>query len=187
MVIQSLCDFTVIIESYVEGRWTARTASTIIDQRNYVQHRLMSLPTKQELDDGGVMDVDPLYESCRLATIAYSFLVVFPLPPVIGPFEAVAAELRQELLTVHLEFQDSSTAQLVLWITVMGGIAALGLPERLWFRSRVNILRAHLGVTSWPELKAVLQQFLWHPSTNDPDGREFLEDELPDLGELQST
>ena len=71
-VIREACDFTVVVENYIQGRWMQRTSTEMIDQRNHAQHTLMSLKTSQEWENKGV-EVDLQYESCRLAVIIYSF------------------------------------------------------------------------------------------------------------------
>jgi hypothetical protein len=171
-VIQQMCEFTIIVENHVQGRWTPRTFTMLIDQRNFVQHSLMSLKTKQELYDNDSVVIEPLYECCRLAVIVYSFLVIFPIPPVAGPFEALAQQLGAEFTTVNLHDQNLSTSKLLLWVLMMGAIAAIGLPERRWFLSHIQTLSAHMGIAKWEEMKEILQLFLWLPSTSDPDGRD---------------
>src|ERR1700743_927657 len=52
-VIQDIGDFTVVVENHASGRWVPRTSPEIIDQRNFVQHRLLSLSTEQEFVDQG--------------------------------------------------------------------------------------------------------------------------------------
>jgi hypothetical protein len=170
--LQHICDFTIVVENHAQGRWMPRTFTAIIDQRNFVQHCLMSLKTKQELLDSNTIVDEPLYECCRLATIAYSFLVVFPLPAVVGPFEALVAQMRGELMAIGIEAPTISRCRLLLWVLVMGATAAIGLPERPWFLSQLKILSSQSGIERWEELRDILQSFLWLSSTSDPDGRD---------------
>jgi hypothetical protein len=169
-VIKHICDFTIVVENHVQGRWAPRTFTVIIDQRNFVQHSLMSLKTKKELLDSNSIVEEPLYECCRLAVIAYSFLVVFPLPPVAGPFEALVAQLRMELTAIGLHNPTVPGSNLLLWILVMGAIAAIGLPERPWFLSQIRTLSTQMGIGEWKRMRDILQSFLWLSSTSDPDG-----------------
>ena len=171
--IQHICDFTIIVENHVQGRWTPRTFTVIIDQRNFVQHSLMSLKSQQELFDGDSTVDEPLYECCRLAAIVFSLLVIFPLPPVYGPFEGLAEQLHLELALVSLYDQTAPRSRLLLWTLTMGAIAAIGCPERPWFLSKIQGLSAKMNLGGWAQFKDVLQSFLWLPSTNDPDGREL--------------
>ena len=173
-IIRLACDLTIVIENCTQGRWL-RPIPEMIDQRNYVQHSLMSLPTSQDLIDRGVDICDPYYDSCRLATIIYSFLLIFPVPPVSGPFETLTLQLRRELETMSLENKDCPRPEMHLWILVMGAIASLGLPARPWFLSRAMALSDTLDLHEWQDLKRVLESFLWHYSTSDVDGVEVWE------------
>ena len=171
-VIQHICDFTIIVENHVQGRWTPRTFTVIIDQRNFVQHSLMSLKSQQELYDSDSTMEESLYECCRLAAIIYSLLVIFPLPPVFGPFEGLADQLHLELTLVSLDDQTTPRSRLLIWALVMGAIAALGCPERPWFLSQIRVLSTKMKVEKWAQMKEILLSFLWLPSTNDPDGQD---------------
>lgn len=176
-VIRLACDLTIVVENYTKGKWQ-RTRPEIIDQRNYVQHALLSLPTSQDLTHRGIEVHDSYYESCRLATIIYSVLIIFPVPPVFGPFEILTRKLRQELEKISLESQNSPRLEMHLWILVMGAIASLGLSDRPWFLSRTLALSQALDLHEWRDLKRVLESFLWHYSTSDVDGIEVWMDSI---------
>jgi hypothetical protein len=173
IVVRHVCDFAIVVENYIQGRWSPRTFTVIIDQRNFVQHSLMSLKSKREVLDDGATIGESLYEPCRLAVIAFSFLVVFPLPPVVGPFESLSDQLLAELTTINMDDESVSQPRLLLWILVMGAIAAIGLPEREWFIRRIHDLSVKMGIVNFEEMKGVLQTFLWLPSANDPDGQDL--------------
>ncbi|ETI23930.1 hypothetical protein G647_05737 [Cladophialophora carrionii CBS 160.54] len=49
-VIQDMADFTIVVENYVEGRFVPRPPVVLTDQRNYIQHRLMSLESLEEIE-----------------------------------------------------------------------------------------------------------------------------------------
>ncbi|EXJ70312.1 uncharacterized protein A1O5_06380 [Cladophialophora psammophila CBS 110553] len=176
-VIQDICDFTVVVENHASGRWMPRTSPEIIDQRNFVQHKLMSLWSAEELHlttsttDGIFADDDVQYETCRLACIIYSFIVVFPVPPVVGPFETLIDRLKRALQATAWKDFEPPRLRVHLWILVMGAIASIGLPDRPWFLLRVmEVLNEFDDMADWSDLKAFLKTFLWHPRTSDPDG-----------------
>jgi len=114
---------------------------------------------------------DVLYESTRLATYIYALLITFPFSANMAPFEELAALLRNEvsvLDTLDLCIED---IKLLVWVLVMGGIAAVAAVERVWF---VSMLREVVGVVeirSWEEMRDLLGGFLWLGSANDVDGR----------------
>jgi hypothetical protein len=175
-VIQDMCDFTIVVENHASGRWMSQSSSEVIDQRNYVQHRLMSLISEEEFDSiepGRLETLEPQYECCRLACIVFSFLVVFPVPPVVGPFETLTERLKlaiQEIQWAMLATTDIWRQKLHVWVLVLGAIASIGLPGRRWFElevaKTVRILRIH----EWKDMKILLKQFLWHSRTSDADG-----------------
>ncbi|KIW72876.1 hypothetical protein PV04_01037 [Phialophora macrospora] len=175
-VIQDMGDFTVVVENHASGRWIPRTSPEIIDQRNFVEHKLMSLQTEQELIGSGrlaVEDLDVQYESCRLACIVYSFIVIFPVPPVVGPFETIVERLKRALHATAWKVFQGPRLRLHLWIVIMGSIASIGLPDRPWFLLRVMEVLEEFDMKDWKDLKALLKTFLWHPRTSDLDGLEI--------------
>ena len=172
IIIQHVCDFTIVVENHIEGRWSPRTFTTIIDQRNFIQHSVMSLKPARELFEHGATPEEDLYEPCRLAIIVFSFLVVFPVPPVAGPFESLTERLLVALSEIKSCGEPLSSSKLLLWILVMGAVAAIGLPKRQWFLRRIHDLLQTLAVEDWKDMKVILQSFLWLPSTNDFDGQE---------------
>lgn len=136
----------------------------------------MSLKSKRELSKDGTVVQDDLYEPCRLAVIIFSFLVVFPIPPVIGPFESLTERLLSELVGIDIREESAMRSRVLLWISVMGAIGAIGLHERQWFVIHARGLSLRLAITDWTELKELLGSFLWFPSTNDLDGQEVWSD-----------
>jgi hypothetical protein len=178
LVIQHLCDFTLVVDNYVEGRETHRLPAELTDQRNYAQHSLMSLLSGAELRAQGFEAVDPQYDSCRLACIAYSFLVVFPFPPMVGLFDKIASSLQKRLLAIESNEStfDELRTHLQLWTLMMGGIISIGLPIYSWYIRQLSRVVRHLGLRSWHEMTDILQKFLWHPATNARDGAEIWKD-----------
>ena len=171
-VIQDICDFTLVVENHASGRWVPRTSHEMIDQRNFVQHKLMSLKSEQELvNDGLPWDkIDSQYEGCRLACIAYSFLVVFPVPPVVGPFENLTDRMKKSLQACKWTILDGERLRLHLWILIMATIASIGLPDRPWFLLRTMDVLGEFNFKDWKDLRLLLKTYLWHPRTSDFDG-----------------
>jgi hypothetical protein len=172
-VVQHVCDFMIVVENHMQGRWSPRTFTVIIDQRNFVQHSLMSLKSKRELLVEGKVVEDRLYEPCRLAVIIFSFLIVFPIPPVIGPFESLTEQLLSELVEIDVREESAMRSRMLLWILVMGAIASIGLHDRQWFLIHARCLSLRLAITEWEDLKELLGSFLWFPSINNLDGQDI--------------
>lgn len=173
-VVQHLCDFTIIVENYMEGLPVTRPPAALTDQRNFTQHALMSLPPAREIENQTGDPCDAQYEPCRLACIVYSFLVIFPFPPMVGLFENVTARLQRSLLNMpSLSHTDRRRSSLQLWIVVMGSLMAIGLPERDWFVAELVLVMDRLEVLELGQFTALIQGFLWHPKTSGRDGLEL--------------
>ncbi|EXJ62207.1 hypothetical protein A1O7_02640 [Cladophialophora yegresii CBS 114405] len=178
VVIRDMADFTVVVDNYVEGRFVPRPPVMLTDQRNYVQHRLMSLESLEEIESRRTAPADLQYEACRLACIAYSFLVIFPFPPVVGLFERLAKRLQISLLQMRTGVDASPYARVVmqLWILTLGAVVSIGLPERAWFVDELLPVMVRLGVDSWGQMERLLRGFLWHPKTSERDGLDVYRD-----------
>ena len=170
--IANLCDFTVIVNNYVEGRGFSRLASDITDARNFTQHSLMML--KAESDISGGVKPDDQYESTRIACIIYSYLVVMPIPPVIGLYERIAEDLRSAILREPIPAisMPQFRLRLHLWTLMMGAVISIGLPSREWFVTQLLHVSVLLSTNCWQDASSILRTFLWHPSTSDADGQD---------------
>ncbi len=170
--------FTIFMDNFIEGRYVLKTPVELTDFRNDCQHQLMSLPASKSLRIAGQYDVDPQYESCRLACIAYSLLVVFPLPPTVGLFDKLVGRLHIETASLSDAYEsfDIGRTKLHFWILAIGAIVSIGLPERHYFLTELLLRAESLEITSWPAASEVLRTFLWHPSTNSKDGLDLWRD-----------
>lgn len=168
--IQHLCDFTMVLENYVEGRPVSRPPATLTDQRNFTQYALMSLPSAQEIENDMAEPCDVQYEPCRVACIIYSLLVVLPLPPIARLFEKIAAKLQRSLLNIRSGIIEDSRVELQVWILAMGAIISIGLPERDWFVEELSRVLQTSGIRGLKTFTDVLQGFLWHSKTSGRDG-----------------
>jgi hypothetical protein len=161
-----MVDFTVVLENHTSGRYMEQSSQEIIDQRNFAQHRLMSVHSQAEVISE-TPRCDPQYEACRLACIIYSFLIILPMPPIFGPFEHLVNNLRYALPDLRSMMLYKERWQLQTWMLVMGAIGSLGLSERGWYVQQIKIAVGNMKTVK--ELNHVLQQFLWHPRTSTCD------------------
>jgi hypothetical protein len=116
---------------------------------------------------------DLLYNLCRLAAVIYSLIIVFPLPVQTAPFAQLALQIKEKMSNKTVRARWNEAPQLMLWITLMAAIASIGLNERSWFVSTLDRLVSRLGISSWNELKGLLQDFLWFGSISDVDGADL--------------
>ncbi len=129
-------------------RWTETAQATrltdrIADCRNLVQHRLLSLPTSADppsfiLEDDNSNPTWALrvYQTCRMTALLYSISVTFPVSWPASQRQQLLLVLREELSAVdQLRGEgDVGVLGVLLWSTVMGGIAAqYSRPLRQWY------------------------------------------------------
>ena len=167
-VLCRLRDYTFAVHNYVEGTSQAQSLGVMSDERNFVQHSLMSL--SPDAETAGAEQEDVLFELCRLAGMIYSLIVVFPLPVTTAPFAKLCREIKKQMSNSDVRARWSEAPQLMLWITFMAAIASVGLSERSWYVSLLDRLVGRLKVGSWAEMKELLEDFLWFGSTSDTDG-----------------
>ena len=177
-VLSLFADFTIFMDNFLEGRSVLQEPVELTDLRNFCQHRLTSLSSSRDLIAADVLDVNPQYESCRLACIGYSLLVVFPLPPTVGLFEKLVRRIRMEIASLSTFHEAFNTGQrkLHFWILAIGAIVSTGLPERQQFLVQLVDQAERLGITDWKTAVEVFKHFLWHPSTNNKDGLDLWRD-----------
>jgi len=169
-VIQALAELTIIIDCHCRGVTIIADLTQFIDKRNAVQHQLMSLPSGDTLTPEEVKSTS-LYESIRLATMIYSAAVTFPLPPLTGIFHRLACLLREVLEKSKFDSCWQSSSKALLWMLVLGGIAASGTNERSWYVQNLLTVSTALALSEWAQVSIELGSHLWLESACDSAGR----------------
>ncbi|KAL9098046.1 MAG: hypothetical protein Q9163_006215 [Psora crenata] len=160
-VIDDLCDYTAMIDSYLHGTPRTPEMAVMIDRRNAVQHDLCSLPAASELQQMRT-GFPVLYEPIRLTLLIYALGVTFPLPPMKRIHQQLVYMLMAALGKLDLDEQILVSSRCVLWILVLGGIASLGMPERDWFvRKLADLVLMFPVYKTWASVAAQAQEFLW--------------------------
>lgn len=168
-VVIKLSSYTLAVDDFVMGRPQARSLKTLANQRNFVQHCLMSKhPSKTEKDLG---ENDSFYTACWFAAVIYSLITVFPIPHWAAPFVQLSLQIKDTISSPTIKARWAEAPSLMLWVTVMGAIAAVNLPERSWYISVLERLTNRLKITSWDDMRTELQNFLWFNSVSEPDGQ----------------
>lgn len=177
-VLRWIIQYTFAIDDYEQKRPEAQTSLRLSDERNFVQHSLMLLsPTKFETEQE-----HPMHRLCRLGTLIYSLLVVFPIPDIAAPFHQLAQDVQAQLSQASVQAHWAEAPELILWVTVLGAIASLGSQYREWYLTTLDRLTKRLNLSSWSAMKERLGAFLWFESTNDKDGSRLwkeMEDSSP--------
>lgn len=149
------------------------------DNRSWLQHRLLSLPSAAVL----LSQIDMLsedfhsamlcFEACRLSAILYCVHVTFPVPRSMPARRLLLPQMKESISKIQLTAGDQALAELIFWCVVIGGIAAAGQPERSWFGLQLVTLSTMLGLRSWAHAKMVLRQFAWLESACNAGGTTF--------------
>ncbi|KAK2776983.1 hypothetical protein FQN53_002449 [Emmonsiellopsis sp. PD_33] len=172
---QAMLSYQSIVSTYLDGAVTNPITATMIDQRNIVQYTLLSLPGSDEMD-ASFRARHPVYETARLAALTYNIGVLFPLPPMTAPFERLVpllkSALEQALTSVNWAASVRAT-QLLLWVLVVGGIAAMGMGERGWFVGVLRRVVRQVGVVGWEGLKGWVGGIMWLECACDPGGKDL--------------
>ncbi|KAK5938121.1 hypothetical protein PMZ80_009710 [Knufia obscura] len=168
-VFNNMADYTRASHDFILGRSEDRNRAIMADQRNSVQHSLLSLC----LLESNQFDERELFELCWLAGVAYSSIAVFPLAPNAARFDRLAHRIRNTLLSPIVLQRWSKAPELVLWVTVLGALCAIGTDDRAWYVELLKQEVGRLGVSTWQALELQLMSFLWFPLVSDADGEEL--------------
>ena len=192
-VVASVRTITIGYDMYLSQQPLAPSLVQILWARNSVTHDLLSLNTSLTSGDlaaaaaaaaqhgeglssherrevGVALDVSEmqaLYQAIRLSTLAYTLLVLFPMPRVAGVHAALARQIMAAVKTCMAlglwERGMQGHEGLLLWATMMGGMVAdENEPVREWF---VNVLTTRSPLLCeedmWEEVRGVVTEYLW--------------------------
>ncbi|KAK5075708.1 hypothetical protein LTR70_010074 [Exophiala xenobiotica] len=169
LVFNEMADYTRASHDFVLGSPIDRNRAVMADKRNSVQHSLLSLCLTE---DEQFLDRD-LFELCWLAGVAYSSIAVFPLAPNAARFDRIARRIKGKLGRPLVLQSWSKAPELVLWITVIGALCAIGTDDRDWYLGLLMQEIDTLGISTWRALKLRIMSFLWFSLASDADGEEL--------------
>jgi hypothetical protein len=107
---------------------------------------------------------------------------LFPIPNTYDVLQTLARQLKSAIKVMSIEsaeFRDVDREywKLLLWIRVLGGIAALDKPERSWYVAQLVILVENLEEsTDWGAIEGILERYLWLDSACGHTGPELWEE-----------
>ena len=171
--------YVEMVESFCRGTTAKADMNAFTHYRNQAHHQLLSLASAKELGDR-FAQLHPVYEPCRLAARIFGISVVFPVPVWAAPYPQLVLELQQALIDLDIGNVSWIASDLLLWVVVLGGIAATDTPAREWYVSTLRRFSIHRGLRDWEDAKAVLMEVLWLATACDVPGR-VLWDEVTHL------
>jgi hypothetical protein len=172
-VLDSIGAFTLAVDYYLQGNPFGLKLGAVARTRTAVQQRLLLLPTAEELSipSSSSKPKPNIYECCRLAALIYGVAVVFPVPNSHGLLQELARRLIIVLRVLDIRTFGVELGGVLLWMLVLGGIAALDTPERHWFASQLAWTVRRLDVDDWEVVEDILGSFLWLDSACSQGGR----------------
>lgn len=168
------------IDRYEQGDSNGITLGRIVRTRLAVQKQVLMLPAASKSTEQHYSIEIPesrapsLYECCRLTALIFSVAVIFPTTNQFSVLQRLVRELKAELEGMDMNIIPPDALNVLLWTLVLGGVAALGKPERLWFTLQLKIVgEARLKLDSWKSVEQILETFLWLRSACSPGGRQL--------------
>jgi hypothetical protein len=154
-------------ERYQRSAPDAPILCQIAQARNAILHDLLCLP---DLSESVHSPEECLYELCRLGTLCFKLIFLYPLSRSNGPYDALAKRMMV-MLDITSSFRLWSThPDLMLWATFMGGIVSKETPFRYWFVEELNSSGIKHTMIAWPRVSNVLASFFWLNDECDADG-----------------
>jgi hypothetical protein len=146
------------------------SVTTLVDKRNLVQYRLLALPPSEEMAYM-FRKSHPNYEPCRVAMLIYGMGVVFPISKA-APMSQLVGDLYVALEQSGLKASTWTNCNwLLLWILMVGAIAAECSRERRWFIVQLGQVAARKSLSSYDEVREQLARILWLPEACETAGR----------------
>lgn len=160
---------------------TSYDPSLLADQRNLTQYTILSLPPSSTIPAQFNHPAHAItYEACRLACWIFSVGVIFPVPAQSTPLASLARQLQDVLRDPDAcgLWTSPQTRIPLLWILMLGGIAATEMPERPFFVSALGRTLGRSGISSWLGVKRVLDIMLWYDMACDESAEALFYDSI---------
>lgn len=184
-VAANVTEVILALDQYTRRTPQAPDMIDILPLRNAVQHQLLSLDLMSMDDD---VEDRAVAEVCRIATLIFSDMVIFPLPAIQGLKPVLAMRLKALLESLSLErLPNPDHRKTLAWATALGSIASSFTKDHGWFLQQLKIHLSALMLQDWDELRSLCLTFLWWPPVCDPPGRVTWSEieQLEDRGPIQ--
>ena len=151
-----------LMAEYRTRRFNEADTGNLINARDAIQHRLLSIPSWYELEqtekDGRYSAV---YECCRITAVLYSHCVMFPLPAQSDGIQKPLKELRRILEITKLNNWTEEVFPMLTWCLLVCGIAAYRTHHKQFFVRSLSAVLTRSRVLSLHVAQRIAQQFIW--------------------------
>lgn len=177
----SLGDFSATLDAYCTGRIPKLDLDDILDSRNVVMHKLLSLPSTVQSADPNTcscafIDSDTclsIYQACRWAAQLYGIMVVLPIPRSRWAREQAISQIQHHLSSFRPGKETRQFWKLEMWCVTVAGSSSYSKDQRQWFGERACLLAQYLDIQIWQEIEAMLGEFAWVSNICKPAALEF--------------
>ena len=153
------CHVTVALDQYNRGTRGRPNLQDLLAARNRIQHSFCSVPPVPNVES----DIRvALSETCRIAGLIFADMVILPLPYNSGVKPRLARQLRMVLESPSAKTCWSSPEYggLVMWVVLIGSIAATLTEDRSWFLGQLRLLVDDQKL-DWYGFRELMRTFLW--------------------------
>ncbi|KAL4801975.1 hypothetical protein BDV18DRAFT_147951 [Aspergillus unguis] len=168
--------YTTLVDRCIKGQMPIDTP-LLADQRNIIHYTLVCQPgipiSDQNNATASFTPQEVMTESFRLAALIYSVGVIIPVSAQSTPLPKLASQLYSTLLHPSLWEEPRLYPQSqisLIWILVLGAIAATNTQVRDWFVERVAGVIARNKIESFLHLKSYLGVVAWYDVACDTPG-----------------
>ena len=101
-------------------------------------------------------------ECARLAMCLHVFTAWRGLPP--DGTLAINHLMHQLIASLRALLSTSgyATNTIMMWISAVGGVSALDMPERAWFVSHLAEMTEDMGIESWSDMRSCVSKCIWN-------------------------
>jgi hypothetical protein len=142
-----------------------------------VEHQVNSFSSTGRPSNGDISSHRAICGSCHLSMFIYIYWVLREIPIGCSIFDMFVKRLKD-----HLEDNGSMTlleeldTELLLWVLFIGGMAAFGRSERVWFRTWIGRKCSDLGLGCWEDARSTVRRFAWVDWFCDPPSKALWND-----------
>ncbi|KAK3634714.1 hypothetical protein LTR56_015141 [Elasticomyces elasticus] len=147
-----------------QGAELSRAETKLLnDARSFAKHSTLSLPAWSSLTDNdkGSFDRVELYESCRAVATIYSNTVIFPIPARCAGIRSAVLALREILETCDLEVWAEEAPGYVLWLLLVGGLAAYRTRHWSFFVAALEKWIRMCSITTFESIETMANDYIW--------------------------